>query len=133
MARQIVMVDTSAIFALLDRSDTNHSKAKYSLEKLREQRAGVLISNYILAESHALISNRLGAETGRLWLQSNIWPVEKATESDEEKAVEIILGHTDKLYTFTDAVTFAIMLRLDIKRALAYDRHFSQFGFTLIN
>ena len=132
MAQQTVMVDTSAIFALLDRDDINHPAAISSLKKLKEQGAGVLITNYILAESHALITNRLGDETGRLWLRSNIWSVEKATESDEDKAVEIILSHTDKSYTYTDAITFAVMLRMDIKLAFAYDRHFSQFGFSLI-
>lgn len=73
-----VMVDTSAIFALLDRSDRNHVQAVRILQRLAKDKEGVLLTNFILAETHALVLARLGAEMARAWLQNLRWPVEKA-------------------------------------------------------
>lgn len=62
-----------------------------------------------------------------------IWPVERITEVDEKRAVEIINYYTDKTYSFTDATTFAAMERLGITRAFTFDRHFVQYGFHVWN
>ena len=65
MAR--VLVDTSAVYALLDRSDACHAAAKDSLEGLKKARSEPLLTNFIVAECHALALARLGhrwPETG---------------------------------------------------------------------
>lgn len=129
MAR--VLVDTSAIYALVDRDDANHKAAVAGLDRLRKRRDEPVITNLILAECHALLLARLGPEMGRRWLSTTVWPVEGSSEEDEDAAKEIILTHTDKRYSFTDAVSFAIMKRLRIRTALAFDRHFAQFGIEL--
>lgn len=45
------MVDTSAVFALLDRSDNNHRQAVRILQRLAKKKEGVLLTNYIVAET----------------------------------------------------------------------------------
>lgn len=52
---------------------------------------------------------------------------------DEERAVDIICSHEDKTFSYTDATTFAVAERLEIRRALAFDRHFVQFGLPLVD
>ncbi len=71
MAR--VMVDTSAVYALLDRSDRHHAQAVAALKELSRNRATILITNLIMAESHALLLQRLGPETARAWLEKQCW------------------------------------------------------------
>ena len=127
MAR--VLVDTSAVYALLDRNDRRHKDAVTALRRLQRGRAEAVLTNFIRAESHALLLARLGQDVARRWLGENVWRVERVTEEDEERAKEIVLRYADKSFSFTDATSFAVMQRLRLRRAFAFDRHFQQFGF----
>lgn len=130
MAR--ILVDTSAVFALLDRSDANHAVARTRLEQLKRRRIEPLLTNFIVAESHALALSRLGGEVARRWLVGNVWPVERVTEDDESKAEAIVGRHVDKTYSYTDATSFAVMERLRLRTVFAFDPHFRQYGFQLL-
>jgi len=46
--------------------------------------------------------------------------------------MDIICSYEDKAFSFTDATTFAVAERLGIRRAFAFDKHFAQFGLTLV-
>jgi predicted nucleic acid-binding protein len=127
MAR--ALVDTSAVYALLDRSDANHARAAQALRTLHQQRGEPVLTNFIVAETHALLLSRLGAGLARRWLAAIVWPIERVTPDDEAAAREIICGHEDKTYSYTDATSFALMQRLRIRSAVTFDRHFVQFGF----
>lgn len=130
MAR--VLVDTSAVYALLDRSDACNRAARDSLEKLKTTRSEPLLTNFILAECHALALSRLGTDLARKWLLTNVWAVERVTVDDEVKAKEIIGKYTDKRFSYTDATSFAVMERLGLRTAFAFDPHFRQYGFRVI-
>jgi predicted nucleic acid-binding protein len=130
MAR--VLVDTSAIYALIARDDRNHAAARAGLDRLRKRRDEPIVTNFVVAECHALLLARLGPDIARRWLSTSAWQVERSSTEDEEAAREIILTHTDKGYSYTDAVSFAVIKRLRIRAALAFDRHFAQFGVELI-
>ncbi|MFZ5592494.1 MAG: type II toxin-antitoxin system VapC family toxin [Bacillota bacterium] len=128
-----IMVDTSAIYALLDSSDNFHKQAVSFLKALSLSQNLVLVTNFIVAESHALLANRPGPEIAGQWLKGLCWPIERVTIEDENRAREIIYSHTGKSFSFTDATTFAVMERLGIKNAPAFDQHFTQYGLNLYN
>ena len=123
-----VMVDTSAIYALLDRSDAKHSEAVALLKKMRDSGDTVVVTNFVVAETHALLLAKMGYSVARTWLEEQCWPVERAAAEDEERAVEIVRSYADKTFSYTDAVTFAIMERLQMKVAFTFDKHFAQYG-----
>jgi len=127
-----ILVDTSAVYALLDRGDAWHEAARNSLENLKLARAEPLLTNFILAECHALSLSRLGPQVARRWLLGNVWPVERVTVDDEARAKEIIGLYSDKTFSYTDATSFAVMQRLGMRRAFAFDPHFEQYGFQLV-
>jgi predicted nucleic acid-binding protein len=127
-----VLVDTSAVYALLDRSDACHAAARDSLEKLKSARSEPLLTNFIMAECHALSLSRLGPAVARKWLLTNVWAVERVTGDDEAKAKEIIGKYTDKRFSYTDATSFAVMERLGLRTAFAFDPHFRQYGFRVV-
>jgi uncharacterized protein len=128
-----ILVDTSAVFALLDRSDANHAAARSSLAGLQKRRAEPFLTNLIVAESHALLLARLGGAIARTWLLGNTWPIERVTGEDEERARAIIARYVDKTYSYTDATSFAVMERRGLKVAFAFDPHFRQHGFQLVD
>lgn len=126
---EIVMVDTSAIYALIDQSDQNHLQAKKILRKISRESIQVIMTNFLVAECHALLASRLGHELARRWLINFHWDIERITETDEMNAKNIIITHFDKSCSYTDATSFAVMERLDIKRCFTFDKHFRQYGF----
>ncbi|HSD10610.1 MAG TPA: PIN domain-containing protein [Candidatus Binatia bacterium] len=130
MAR--IFVDTSAIYALLDRSDRNHRAAATILEALTVRRAQPLVTNFVVAETHGLLVARLGPDIARRWLFGNVWAVERVMVKDEDHAREILRGYEDKRFSYTDATSFAVMERLRLTEAFSFDRHFAQYGFQLL-
>lgn len=65
-----VFVDTSAIAALLIKSDSNHFLSVDILKALTEQGAELVISNFIVAETYNLLSARTYPALARRWLYS---------------------------------------------------------------
>ena len=127
-----VLADTSAIYALIDRDDSYHTKATSLLRSFPRRGLTPFLSNFIVAECHALLLSRLGMHTAREWLVKQAWPVEPVAPNDEERAKEIISRYTDKGFSYTDATSFAVMERLGIREAFAYDPHFQQYGLKLV-
>ena len=54
--------------------------------------------------------------------------VVRVSSRDEARAEEILFRYTDHDFSFTDALSFAVMERLHITYAFAFDKHFRQFG-----
>jgi predicted nucleic acid-binding protein len=90
------------------------------------------LTNFIVAESHALILSRMGAALARHWLLGQSWHIEAVQTRDENVAREIICKYTDKSFSYTDATSFAVMARMDIGYAFGCDPHFQQYGFKLL-
>lgn len=90
------------------------------------------MTNFIVDESHALALSRLNTEIARRWVLTNVWPVERVTEDDESKALTILQRYVDNTFSYTDACSFAVMERLRLKTAFAFDPHFRQYGFQVI-
>ncbi len=78
-----VLVDTSAIYALIDRDDGHHRKAVAILRSLSHKGLTPFLTNFVVAESHALLLSRLSPESARAWLLSQNWPVEPVNLQDE--------------------------------------------------
>jgi len=128
-----VLVDTSAVVAIANKADQYHSIAMLVLEKSRLEKVQFLITNFIVAEVYALLLSRKGAYIARKWLKDNDIPVVRIRNQDEERAKEILFKYTDKEFSYVDATSFAIMEKLKIDTAFAFDNHFNQFGFQTLS
>lgn len=124
----IVLVDSGAVLALLNRNDRWHSQAVAVLQELTADKAILAMTNFLVAETHALVLARLGRELAREWLLTFDWNVLRVSPEDERHARSIIENYRDKDFSFTDATSFALMQRYGIKVAFTFDRHFRQFG-----
>ena len=129
-----VFVDTSALYALLDRADANHKQAVSAWSSLLNRDERVFTSNYVLVESFALTQNRLGMDAVRL-LQEDILPVIGIHFVDREvhrSGISAMLSAGRRNLSFVDCVSFEIMRTLGIKTAFTFDPHFKEQGFTVI-
>src|SRR4030042_3511682 len=69
-----IFIDTSAFYALLDRDDENHRRAKSGWTHLLNNKDTLVTSNYVLVETFALLQHRLGMEAVR-GFQSDLLPL----------------------------------------------------------
>ncbi len=123
-----VLWDSSAILALLDADDADHTRAVAVARDIASEQRPCFISNYIEAEAHALLVRKLGRAIARQWLLTGGLPVVRALPADEERAREILTRHADKDWTLCDAISFAMLDARRIARVFTFDHHFRQYG-----
>lgn len=127
-----VFLDSSAYLALVNPHDVFHDEAREILEKLIEEHWRTFTTNFIIAETHALFLARLGHKHATAFLRQfdqSSTAVVRVTVQDEIRARTVVFKYDDKDFSFTDAASFAVMERLGILHALAFDQHFEQYGF----
>jgi predicted nucleic acid-binding protein len=129
------LVDASAYFALLDNDDDYHAQALSIRDRLIAERWRLFTTSFVLAETHALLLNRLSQDIATTFLQdleqsttTLVW----ATPADVQHAKAIISQYDDKDFSLTDAISFVVMERLRIQYAFTFDRHFTQYGLTVL-
>ena len=131
-----VFVDTGGFYASLNRRDAYHRNAACQFRRAPREHWFLRTTNFVLAESHALILARMGRNRAWNFLLAIITEsthVIRAAEADEQRARAIIEHYQDKEFSYCDAVSFAVMERLDIREAIAFDDHSQQYGqFTIL-
>lgn len=126
-----VFIDTSAFYALLDREDAHHRRAKKAWIQLLNDDNALVTSNYIVIECSALIQNRLGMEALRSY-HEDVLPlvnVEWIDEALHRSGVSALLAATRRKLSLVDCLSFEIMRKEGIKTTFAYDAHFEEQGF----
>jgi predicted nucleic acid-binding protein len=123
-----VFVDTGAFYAALNRKDDHHHEAVQLFTRAVEEKWQLFTSNFVVAETHALILTRLGRDLATNWLRDVPTAVVRVTEEHERKAKRIIFGYQDKEFSYCDASSFAVMERMRIREVMAFDPHFTQYG-----
>jgi uncharacterized protein len=128
-----VFVDTGAFFALAAAEDAAHLPSQEIFGRAERERWQLVTTNAVVYETHALLLTR--ARDGRARaleflaaIRSSRCRVERIRKADEASAFALLGSHDDKGYSFCDALSFVVMERLHIKEAIAFDRHFRQYG-----
>jgi predicted nucleic acid-binding protein len=131
-----VFVDTSAYFALTDPRDSDHQEARRVMNRLTDERWRLFTTNFILAETHALLlarlSRRIAARVLAALDQSEATTIVRVAARDERRARAIIEQYDDKDFSLTDATSFAVMERLHVTQAFTFDQNFRQYGFAIV-
>lgn len=128
-----VFVDTSGWYALMDRRDAWHDRARLEVQRLLGRRVTLVTSDYVVDESCTLTMSRAGlAAAARLLdllhdTQALEWEWMGADRFARAEA--LFRKHRDHGYSFTDCASFALMRELRIEAALTSDEHFRAAGF----
>ena len=124
-----LLVDTSAYFALVDRTDQHHAAA---VAFVQTNDRPLVTTDLIVVETLNLVQARLGPShaitLGKRLFHPVTTPILKVTEPDVAQAWVLFQRYRDKAFSFTDCTTFALMTRLRIAAAFAFDIHFRQYG-----
>jgi len=127
-----VFVDTSALYAVIDRADPIHASMAARFRELATRTP--VTHNYVVVESAALVARRLGSEAARDLLVDVLAPVEIVwiDETIHRAAAGAYLAGGRDGPSLVDCASFEIMRRRGIREALAVDRHFVDAGFELV-
>ena len=133
LVARTIFVDTSAFYSELNPRDALHANAVATFTSIVAESRLLVTSNLVVAETHALILRRMGRDIAAGWLERmEDFNIVFETEEDSEAAQDIIARHDDKDFSYADAVSFALMERLGIGVAFAFDDDFRQYGLEVI-
>lgn len=131
-----VFVDTSAFVALRNDSEAEHERARRALAGLIAEGANLFTSNYVFAETYTALLVRVGREEavewGRRFRAGGAIELVRLERDVEEEAWEILERHGDKLWSYVDATSFALIERHGGGEAFALDTHFAQRGLRVL-
>jgi len=132
---ETVFLDSSFFKGLIDPKDDFYQLAGKIWQKLREKSESLVTSNFIVDETLTLLRSRCNLDTAikfrnMLAENSQIVKIMRVTVDDEAKAWQWFVKNWSRL-SFTDCVSFAVMKRLGLRRASAFDEHFKRAGFKL--
>lgn len=131
---RFIFADTGYWVALLNPSDNLHQKAINLAQAL--QPARIVTSEMVLTEVLNDFSKRgeylrdVASELIRDLRSHPNTTIIPQTSWQFEQALILYTQRKDKHWSHTDCVSFNIMAENGIAEALAYDKHFTQAGFT---
>ncbi len=129
-----VFAGTSALYAILDRDDSNHRAAADIFPTLLEHEK-LFTHSYVAIETSALVQRRLGMEAART-LHDDVLPALELSWVDESlhrAGVAAMLASGACEISLVDWTSFELMRRLGVSEAFAFDDDFPRQGFTLVS
>jgi uncharacterized protein len=129
-----IYVDTSAFYALLDRSDQYHEQAKEQWPSLLEDHIALMTSNYVVSETISLLQHRLGFEAALIWHKDIMGIVEIAwtDASTHRKAIELWLNLCRHRLSLCDCTSYIIMRQHRIEKVFSFKKSYADQGFALL-
>jgi len=127
----VIFVDTGAWFARYVADDVDHALAVAWFSSLPDR---LITTDYRLCRRRTLnAAQGAWSREYRICRRRNtfgeqVCPLEYVQSGDIEKAWAIFSQHCDKGWSFTDCTSLAVMQKLNISTACAFDIHFRQFG-----
>lgn len=126
-----VFVDTSAFYALANRADRHHSEAVDAFRAAVGQ-DDLKTSDHVIVETWCLLRARLGRTAAMaFWdgVDRGVIAIVGVGAQDFRRGREIAREWPDQAFSLVDCTSFALIERLDIRRAFAFDKHFQVMRF----
>jgi predicted nucleic acid-binding protein len=126
-------VDTSAWVAVANRRDQYHETAANFYKVIFKEFDQLLTTNLVVSETYILLRLDCGLDVALNWWEriTSSFKVKiiYADPDLTEEAVSILRRYSDQPFSLTDAVAFALMKRMKVADAFAFDIHFTVAGF----
>ena len=127
----MIFVDTSFWVALALPEDDRAAEARQLVQRC--DTAQLITSNHVRGETWTFLRRRDSHRTATGFLdmlgRSARIQVHRVGEELEDEALSWLRRHDERLYSFVDATSFALMRSLGIQEALAFDGDFAAAGF----
>lgn len=134
MQPEPIFIDTSAFYALLDRSDRYHEQAKDVWPFLLEDGITLLTTNYVVSETLTLLQYRIGFEAARLWYKDvlGVTSVHWVDEASHRQAYELWMNLGRQHCSLVDCASYITMHQYQAEKAFCFKPGYEVQGFQLI-
>jgi predicted nucleic acid-binding protein len=135
--KRAVFLDTSGWIAAAVRGQTHHDAARTAYASAVREGYRIVLTPMVLGESHALFHRLLGHQKAAAALDSALSDPTHVIIPVDEALVKAAVEHwlrpyRDQHFSLCDAVSFEVMKREGITRALSIDHHFVTAGFEIV-
>jgi uncharacterized protein len=125
----MVFVDTSAWYAIVTPDDPQHQRV---VEWNQVNRPHLVTTDHVIDETLTLLRARgqtaRAIALGRRFFDLGEGTIHYLDRTDLRRGWELFRDQPSRAWSFTDCTSRAVIERLHIKYALAFDQHFSEFG-----
>jgi len=129
-----LFVDTSGFYALLVRTERDHSAMLEAFRAAAERGRRMVTTNYVIVETSALLQHRIGLAPVRD-LEERILPlvtVQWVSSELHRRAVERLFRTDKRKVTLVDVVSFVVMDAEGLTDVMGLDPDFTAEGFRLL-
>lgn len=130
----MILVDTAALYALIDAADPNNGRAMAAMRDLQVSGESLLTHEYVVVETTALLQRRLGLGAVQR-LVDDLLPLVEIAWVDEPLHAEArasLLAAGRRTVSLVDRVSFLVMRRHGVRRAFTFDPDFAVEGFEVL-
>lgn len=124
-----VFVDSGAWFAAVVPWDANHTIAE---EWFRQNVNSLVTTDYVIDETLTLLRARGEKQPaialGTRFFAGALATIHYLTPEDVGSAWQVFQRFRDKAWSFTECISEIVIARFECSRAVAFDKHFRQFG-----
>jgi predicted nucleic acid-binding protein len=126
-------LDSGYLIALEAADDANHRAALHHWRSDAGASLPLVTTTFVVGEVVTFFNSRgkhaKAVEIGQRLLTSSSVRIVHVDQSLFFQAWRYFREHSDKTYSLTDCASFVLMRSLELRTALAFDRHFVQAGF----
>jgi predicted nucleic acid-binding protein len=127
----LIFLDTSGVIALADNNDIFHQKAREMFEASLQAGEEILLHNYLVVESAALLHRRLSRDSSLKFLrESRTFSIVWVDNRLHNQAEDYLADYSSSDLSFVDVVSFLVMRASGITNFIGFDKHFTEAGFT---
>jgi predicted nucleic acid-binding protein len=130
-----VIADTSALYALVDRTDSHHGQAASFLKSQVSDRK-LLVSNHVFDETMTVVKVRLGTrvalQLGLRLRNSRFVEMVVFSPAQEQETWRIFSQYNDKNWSYTDCACLVLASERELHQAFTFDHHFAQMGLVMV-
>jgi predicted nucleic acid-binding protein len=131
-----LFADTSALYAAADRREQGHDICRQAYERALRAGDTIVTTEFVIAELHALAIRRSHPEAALRLVQglttTGRIDVETVGPARLASAIDLLAARPGRPYSLADAVSFVVMQKLGIRRALTLDADFEAEGFEVL-
>jgi predicted nucleic acid-binding protein len=128
----VILLDTSAMYALASDQDPRHREALHLAETIATSGESLLLHSYVLCEAFSLLHRRRGIETAlEVDRGAALHELILVDRRLHDRAVARLRDGAPSRLSLVDAVSFEVMRERGIACAFAFDPDFEKAGFRL--
>jgi len=129
-----IFVDTSAFYALIDRSDRHHHRASELWRALLDDNVTFITSNYVVWDTISLLQNRICFDAAAIWCQDilGIMDVFWVGADVHQKAYDLWKNLRQKNLSLIDCVNFITIHQNEIEKVFCFKLCYKDQGFDVL-